>query len=203
MMGALAAELIIRPARATRREELVAGCALVNAGDVTVRISRAPLSSPALCLEIVDQSAAPVLLPPPPVPGNGDDLLGLAPGERYAVEHGAGPTVLHDANSRYPDPEDTPGFGIGWGFHDMIDQALKRLNSGARLATAEQLGSMHIECGQVGPCTTTPVLVLNPHWSAWLWGKVLWRLILAWMLVFSSVESTNSSSASGCPHTRS
>jgi len=88
-MGALAAELIIRPARTTRREQLVAGCAVINAGDETVRISRAPLSSPSLCLEIVDQSAAPVLLPPPPVPGNGDDLLGLAPGERYAVEHGA------------------------------------------------------------------------------------------------------------------
>jgi hypothetical protein len=46
----------------------------------------APLSSPSLALEIVDAADAPLLLPPPPVPGRDVEHVTLAPGEQHAVE---------------------------------------------------------------------------------------------------------------------
>ena len=66
------------------------------------------------------------------------------------------------------DPEDPPGFGIRWGPHDLIDQIPERFDSRAWLATTEQLCSMHIQSGQVGPRAAASVLMLNTHRSAWL-----------------------------------
>lgn len=89
MTVSLAGELSIRPVRAARPEELTAECAIVNTGDEAVELDPAPLSSPSLCLEIVDSAGARVLLPPPPVPGGALVLRRIEPGERYAVEHAA------------------------------------------------------------------------------------------------------------------
>jgi hypothetical protein len=84
-LSTLRAELTVEPRRAAR-EELVARGELRNRGDEPVDVDLAPLGSPSLALEIVDDAGAPVRLPPPPVPG-GDERRGtLAAGEALPVE---------------------------------------------------------------------------------------------------------------------
>ena len=89
MAAVLSAELVIRPLRAMRPEDLVATCSLMNAGDEPVDLGMAPLSSPSLCLELEDANGSPFFLPPPPVPGGPEEISRLEPGERVTVEHRA------------------------------------------------------------------------------------------------------------------
>jgi hypothetical protein len=84
--AALAAELRVEPGTAARREEFTARGTLVNVGREPLTLELAPLSSPSLALEIVDAEDAPLLLPPPPVPGREVEHVTLAPGERHTVE---------------------------------------------------------------------------------------------------------------------
>ena len=58
----------------------------MNDGDVAAVISLAPLSSPSLALELVDEHDEPVPLPPPPVPPADVPVAAIAPHERHAVE---------------------------------------------------------------------------------------------------------------------
>jgi hypothetical protein len=88
-LTALEAELTVDPRKAARREELVARGALRNRGDEPVEVDLAPLGSPSLALEIVDEGGAPVRLPPPPVPGGEVREATVAAGEAVPVEFSA------------------------------------------------------------------------------------------------------------------
>jgi hypothetical protein len=82
----LEAELTVEPGEAARREELLARGTLRNRGDEPVEVDLAPLDSPSLALEIVDEGGAPLRLPPPPVPGAEVRRATLAAGEAAAFE---------------------------------------------------------------------------------------------------------------------
>lgn len=58
-------------------------------GDEPEEIDPVVLSSPSLALEITDQDGAPVLLPPPPVPGTQEPRVLLGPGESYSRTYGS------------------------------------------------------------------------------------------------------------------
>jgi hypothetical protein len=89
MPGQIALELIVTPDQAVHREGPVARGTVINAGSSDVQIPLAPLGSPSLALQIVDAQGAPVLLPPPGVPGGDWPLATLAPGERHTQEYSA------------------------------------------------------------------------------------------------------------------
>jgi hypothetical protein len=85
--AALEAELRVEPPTGARREDFTARGTLVNVGREPLTLELAPLSSPSLALEIVDADDAPLLLPPPPVPGREAEHVKLAPGETHTVEY--------------------------------------------------------------------------------------------------------------------
>ena len=86
MANRLEARLTIQPAETRSQEAFVAVATLVNAGARPVTLNLAPLSAPSLALEIEDAQGAPVLLPPPPVPGGEVHTVELAPGQGYTVQ---------------------------------------------------------------------------------------------------------------------
>jgi hypothetical protein len=113
-LSALEAELTVEPRKAARREELVARGALRNRGDEPVAVDLAPLGSPSLALEIVDEGGAPVRLPPPPVPGGEVRGATLAAGEAVPVEFPAflplwTPAGAYRVRLRYLGVVGTPG----------------------------------------------------------------------------------------------
>jgi hypothetical protein len=83
----LVATLVVDDIDAGERSGLVAKCALANEGDEAIVVNRAPMSSPSLALEIVDEHGQLVHQPPPPVPPTDIPLASLAPGERISVEY--------------------------------------------------------------------------------------------------------------------
>ena len=120
-MGAsLRASLTITPARAVRPEEFRARCEIVSEGDVAGDINLAPLSSPSLALEIVDERGQPVRLPPPPVPRPETPVARLAPGDSRVAEFsgflpGWTPPGRYRARCRY-----IPGRGQGRWLEDNL-----------------------------------------------------------------------------------
>jgi hypothetical protein len=87
MAGLLVATLAVRPQRHSRREEFLAIATLTNQGDEALLLNQALLGSSSLALEIVDAGGAPVLLPPPPVPGGPAPKVRLAPGQQRTAEY--------------------------------------------------------------------------------------------------------------------
>ena len=65
------------------------------------------------------------------------------------------------------DPEHSPRVAIERLRHDLGNQAIKRLDAGGLLATAEKLCAMNIHRGQVRPGATPRVLVLDTSGLAW------------------------------------
>jgi hypothetical protein len=115
---ALVASLDVRPARAQRHEELVAVCILGNDGDAPLDVTLGPLSSPSLCLSIQDEAGAPVLLPPPPVPGGAVNTARIDPGSNLTVEHpyflpSWTPPGRYRASFRYVTPSSPAGVWAG------------------------------------------------------------------------------------------
>jgi hypothetical protein len=114
LLSALEAELTVEPHKAARREDLMARGAVRNRGDEPVEVDLAPLSSPSLALDVVEEGGAPVRLPPPPVPRG--EVLGatLAAGEAVAVEFPAflpawTPPGAYRVRLRYLGAVGTPG----------------------------------------------------------------------------------------------
>ena len=70
---------------AGRPDELVAEATLENDESTELRVNLSPLAAPSLALQLVDRQGAPVLLPPPPVPGGEPSWATLAPGESRRV----------------------------------------------------------------------------------------------------------------------
>jgi hypothetical protein len=87
MPGALHAEIVVRPSGARRPEELTAVASVVNVGPQPLALNTVPLGSPSLALQIEDDQGRPVLLPPPPVPGELVSKVELGPGERHTTEY--------------------------------------------------------------------------------------------------------------------
>lgn len=87
MCATLTATLEVVPTDGAPPEALTATATLHNRGDGRRSVDVYPLSVPALALEVTDATAAPVELPPPPVPGGGTDIVTLAPNERHAIEY--------------------------------------------------------------------------------------------------------------------
>ena len=85
MSDHLETRLTVQPAETRPRDEFVAVGTLVNTGAEPLVLNLSPLSSPSLALEIVDAQGAPVLLPPPPVPGGEVRTVELAPGQGHTV----------------------------------------------------------------------------------------------------------------------
>ena len=97
------------------------------------------------------------------------------------------------------DPEHRARFVVGRLAHHLVDQPSERRNASAGLAAPEHLHPVYVQCGQIRPgapraysCSTRMGL---PAPAARL-GCMRKR---AWMLVFSSVDTTNSSSRSSRP----
>jgi hypothetical protein len=86
MVDLLEARMAVQPTETRPREKFVAVGTLVNVGTEPVTLNLAPLSAPSLALEIVEAQGAPVLLPPPPVPGGEVRTVELAPGQGYTVQ---------------------------------------------------------------------------------------------------------------------
>ena len=59
--------------------------------------------------------------------------------------------------------QDAPCLPIRRAGHNLINEAVKGLDAGRRLAASEDRGLMHIERGQVGPGTPAFVFVFNAH----------------------------------------
>ena len=59
------------------------------------------------------------------------------------------------------DPENPAGLVLGRWRHDLLHQAVKRFAARFRLATTEELGTVNIERGEVGPSPTSLVLVFH------------------------------------------
>ncbi len=60
-------------------------------------------------------------------------------------------------------PEHPAGRVVGLGGHDLVDQAIERLDPGVLLAPAEHLGAVDVPRGQVLQGPAPVVLVLHPH----------------------------------------
>ena len=75
------------PANARSPEEVVARVELRNRSAAPVQIDLWPLRSPSLTIEIRDASDQPVRLPPPPVPGGGQELQELPPDGTTQLEY--------------------------------------------------------------------------------------------------------------------
>ena len=82
----MTAELSL-PAKARSAEEVVAVARLRNASNTHVQLDLWPLRSPSLTIEIRDASDQPVRLPPPPVPGGGQEQHELPPGGTIQLEY--------------------------------------------------------------------------------------------------------------------
>src|ERR1051326_6016189 len=65
------------------------------------------------------------------------------------------------------DPEDATGVVIGRARHHLLDQSVKGRDAIPRFAAAIDSGSVDIQCSDVGPGTTTEVLILDTHARAW------------------------------------
>ena len=87
MVGHLEALLSIRPAETRLQEEFIAQGTLINHGSEALILNLMPLIAPSLALEIADAAGAPVLLPPPPVPGGEIRTVEVTPGRSYTVEY--------------------------------------------------------------------------------------------------------------------
>jgi hypothetical protein len=123
---ALIASLELRPARARRHEDLVARCSLTNDGEDPVNVTLGPISSPSLCLELQDETGAPVYLPPPPVPGHPADTALIEARQTLTVEHPAflpswTPPGRFRARLRYITPSSPAGIWSGELHSDWID----------------------------------------------------------------------------------
>lgn len=80
------AELKVMADKVSRPEELVAQATISNDGSEAVSINVVPLTSPSLCLELVDEQGNPTPLPPPSVPRELVRLHRLEPSDRHAEE---------------------------------------------------------------------------------------------------------------------
>ena len=97
------------------------------------------------------------------------------------------------------DPEDATRRAVRLGSHDLAHQPVEGLDASVRLAAPEEPGPVHVPGGEVLQRPTAPVLELDAHGPAGRWQQRGATRMRAWMLVFSSAESTNSSSFSGSP----
>lgn len=86
MTATLTATLVVDRVPTPDAADLVARCALGNAGDETIIVNLAPLSSASLALELADEHGRPVHLPPPPVPQAEVPLATLPAGESISVD---------------------------------------------------------------------------------------------------------------------
>jgi hypothetical protein len=69
-------------------------------------------------------------------------VLGLK--SHYAVRAAMGRSIVHN-------PEDAPCLAVrGWGHH-LVDQSVKRVYTGMKLAAAKDFGSVHIPRSQIRP----------------------------------------------------
>jgi len=66
------------------------------------------------------------------------------------------------------DPEYTTGVVVRRAGHDLLDQAVKRIDSGGGFAAAEDTRVMDIQGGDVGPGAATVVFMLDAHGPLWL-----------------------------------
>ena len=96
-------------------------------------------------------------------------------------------------------PEDAASFSVRGTGHYLVDQRIKRDDPVLGFATTEDACPMDIQSGQIHPSATAGVFVLNPQGRWDRHGCVECLRTLAWILVFSSAEMTNSSSLSNLP----
>src|SRR5512132_4482569 len=97
------------------------------------------------------------------------------------------------------DPEHPLGRGVGLGSHDLGDQPAEWVDARGGLHAAEQVGVVDIPGGQVRQRSTAVVFVLHAHTARRACWPVAWQRQRAWTWVFSSAESTYSSSPSSWP----
>ena len=91
------------------------------------------------------------------------------------------------------DPENLAGLIVRRLPHDLVNQPLERGDTASALTTAKHLGAMPIEGSQVGLGAAAMVFMLDAHGRPRLGGQAGCLRTRAWMPVFSSAESTNSS----------
>lgn len=59
------------------------------------------------------------------------------------------------------DPEHAAGVAVRGLVHDLCDKAIEWVDAGSFLATAEDLRSVNVECGQIGPGAAAGVLMFD------------------------------------------
>ena len=64
------------------------------------------------------------------------------------------------------DPEDPAGRRVGLAGHDLVDQAVERVDAGRGFAAAEHPGVVDISGGQVGQRAAAKVLHFDAWWPA-------------------------------------
>ena len=69
------------------------------------------------------------------------------------------------------DPEHAPCVTIGWLSHDLSNETAERIDAGGFLATAKDLGTVYIECSQVGPRPAARVLVFDASRTLGTWWQ--------------------------------
>lgn len=60
-------------------------------------------------------------------------------------------------------PEYAAGLIVGRACHDLVDQAIERVDASAALTAAEDSGSMYIQCRHISPGATSGVFMLDLH----------------------------------------
>src|SRR5215470_7677364 len=63
------------------------------------------------------------------------------------------------------DPEHTAGIMVGRSGHDLLDEAIKRIDAILGFAAPEDSGMMDIQTRYIGPGAAAGVFVLDPHGS--------------------------------------
>jgi hypothetical protein len=63
------------------------------------------------------------------------------------------------------DPENTAGIIVGRSSHDLLDEAIKRIDAILGFAATEDSGVMDIQTRKIGPGAAAGVFVLDPHGS--------------------------------------
>jgi hypothetical protein len=136
------------------------------------------------------------------------DLIEPAGMDRGVDEHDRGPRGAQAVGGFFAavggtvvgNPKDAPRGAIGFYRHDLFYEAVEWLDAGGALAAAEEPGAMDIPGGNVRAGTGALVLVLSMRVQRpGAGGREGWMRMRAWMLVFSSADSTKSRRPSGAP----
>ena len=135
------------------------------------------------------------------------DLIEPTGMDRGVDEHDRGPRGAQPVGGFFAavggtivgNPKDAPRGALGFYRHDLFDEPVKGLDAGGVLAAAQAPGAMDIPGGTVRADTarwySCSMRVQRPGTG----GREGWMRMRAWILVFSSADSTKSRRPRGAP----